>query len=427
MAPKMVPEGGNEQLVSASKEAIVVKNLKKFIESGGLDIESLGDEEAVRKILEEKKRLLLPGVTIDGVIAELKNTGVIKPIQVTPVAPVKKVEYIPTEFQKLDGPKMVEDEELRRTLEENNFFLELEKDVFKNEKDLDALFDQALSLGKEHSGEMEPEAYYYEFAEAGLIKGGAEEVKKDLESLGERKNQFKQKNESASGGKATSLEKNKKIATIVERAVAYGVTELGWYGDNVSIEPTSQFDDVKRGVDEVLEIRKESDESSFMGLGIDVTYRGLLGEKYKEKLFTLLQSIEDGHKTKIKYFKNHAGDKMREFSVPKIILFFNVEDVKEMARMVKHAGDAGTQEEFKNSPQKIAVMNQIMIQCELLANFAEESRNGIFKKYTEIVSSIKELAWNNPDIKAMLEARHEDEATVHMKYLIEQFRMGKGE
>jgi len=150
-----------------------------------------------------------------------------------------------------------------------------------------------------------------------------------------------------------------------------------------------------------------------------------LSEQYKTKLFGLLKNIQENKKTRIKYFKNHKNEMMREFSAPKIILFFDMNDVKEMLHLIKNIDNPKVVEAFKNSPQKFAVMNQMIIQCEALAQFAEESKNDIFRKYTEIVSSIKELAWKNPDIKHILDARHEDDVSKHMKYLIEEFKKGQ--
>lgn len=410
----------SESVGFSSRADLSVGKFNQYIQKKKIDPETLNSEDLIKQFI-SKNHILLPGVTPEEVITKLKESGFIKePIPEKKIEAEKEVIFHKTEFKKLSGIKKIEDEEIQKRLEENKFFLELEKNVFKNEKELDLVLNQALSLEKENS--IETEEYYNEFADAGLIKGGRAEVRADLEGLKERKELFKKKIELLDQKDAKNKEINKKVATIVERAVAYGVSNLNWYGENVSIEPVSEFDDVKRGVDDMLEIRKEEAESSFMGLGIDVTYRGLLSEQYKEKFFKLLQSIRDGYKTKIKYFKNHKGEMMKEFSVPKIVLYFNVDDVKNLVSMIKNSSDSKILEKFKNSSQKFAVMNQIIIQCELLSSFAEESKNDIFKKYTEIVLSIKELSWKNPEIKEILDKRHEDEVSSHIRFLIQEFK-----
>lgn len=409
----------------SSKAGIIVKKFKQWIERKGIDVSIFDTDESIKKALSEN-RLLFTGVTdedIQEAITELRKSKII-PVVEKNIKPIpEEIIHIETEHIKLAGLTVVEDEDVLKQLEENKFFIELEeKNIFKNDKDLDDTLDKSKLLGKEGKKEViETIEYYNEFSDKGLIKGGREEVKKDFQSKEERKELFKKETESLSSEKSNNLEKCKKIATIIERSVAYGVSYLGWYGDHISLETTCEFDDVKRGTDEIFEIEKDGDESSFMGLGIDVTYRGLLSKNYKEKFHALLESISDGHKTKIKYFKNHKGEMMKEFAVPKIVLFFNIDDVKDLVHMVKNIDDPKIKEEFKNSPQKFKVMNQMIIQCEILADFADKHHNSIFRKYIDIVSSIKELAWKNPEIKQMLDSRHEDGVSHHMKYLIKEF------
>jgi len=412
MAPGMEQFNNEPTTAFSSRTELAIDKLQKKIA-----FESLTEDQALAE-LAANKRLIIPGVTVEDILSELKKNGMLAAIQPKLIQEEPKIEHVETRYQKLEGVKEVNDPELLRKLEENEFMRELERRVFKT-GELDVIYEKAIALEKDHTGETEE--YYFEFAQAGLLKGGIEEAKTDLKALAERQAEFEAKNKTTDG-KPSTIERAKKIATIIERGIGYSVSELGWYGKNVSIEPTSQFDDVKRSVDEVLEIKKQDEESSFMGLGIDVTYRGLLSEKYKDKFFKLLTSIRDGHKTKIKYFKNHAGEKMREFSVPKIILFFNIDDVASIARLIQNLNDPKVRAEFENSPQKFAVLNQIVIECEQLSLFAEEHKNDIFKKYTEVLSSIKELAWENEDVKKILDARHEDEVSKHMQYLIKEFK-----
>jgi hypothetical protein len=218
----------------------------------------------------------------------------------------------------------------------------------------------------------------------------------------------------------------KKVATIVERAIIYAVTTVGWYGEGISIEQTSQFDDVKRGVDGVLQIRREGDQDTFLALGIDATYRGLLSKEYRNKFSNLLESIWKNQKTRIKYFKNHQGQLMEEFAAPKIVLYFDNKDVKNLVNLVKNSGDAEAIKEFKNDPQKITVMNQILVQCEIMTEFAQEYNNSISDKYDEFIDAIHRLGKKDPEIQAMIDGSHENEVTHHMRYLVTEFKKLKG-
>lgn len=411
----------SELVISTSKEALSAKKFidkinKKFPEGDT----PLMTRSIVEELLKEYSRVFMPGVTVDDVMKELITNGfIVEPVQEKETIAEEVVLYRAT--PKPSGLKIVDDEAVLKILEDNKFMESLEKEVFKNTQELDRVYEQALTLGSGSHREIieSNDNYYQEFAH--LIKGGQDEINKDLESLKERKDQFKKNNEALDPEKALKLEQTKKVATIVERAIVHSVTDLHWYGDSITIEPTSQFDDVKRGVDDVMQIKKEG-ESSFLGLGIDVTYRGLLSNQYREKLFTLLHSIKDGYQTKIKYFKNNEGEPMKEFSIPKTILFFDMKDVKDLAYMVKNIDSEEISQEFKNSTQKTKVMNQLIIQCEILASFAEDAQNPVFRKYNDVLASIKELSWTNPDIKEILDTRHEDDVSKHIRFLIEEFK-----
>ncbi|HRH31121.1 MAG TPA: hypothetical protein PK950_00445, partial [Candidatus Paceibacterota bacterium] len=156
-------------------------------------------------------------------------------------------------------------------------------------------------------------------------------------------------------------------------------------------------------------------------LGIDVTYRGLHSKLYENKIFNLLGSIKGGWKTEVKYFKDHAGNMTKEFAVPKAILYFDFGEVKKMAYMLKNIADENVKKQFKNSPLKFDVMNQIIVQCDIMARFARKHGNSIADAYDDVRSSIEALAGDNEEVKTMLAVRHEDKTSKHLNELIAQF------
>lgn len=412
-----------EQLSGMSggtKEEISAKKIKGLFEKRADFEHALATEQAVRDFITEKTRFLIPGTNIEGVITELKKNGFIAAEQKKKPEPAPEI-FIETKYQKVEGGiKVVEDEHLKKQIEENKSFETLKDGVFKNEAELEQAYEKSLSLGKGDLEQVEEtEEYYHQFAH--LVKGGEEEIKKDLKDLNNLKDIFEKDKARLDSRLAHKVEQSKKVATIVERAIVHSVSVLEWYGEDVSIEQASQFDDVRRGVDDVMQVKTEGVDS-FLALGMDVTYRGFLSEEYKQKFTKLIKSIQEGHATKIKYFKNRQGEPMKEFAIPKVVLFFDGNDVKDLVDMVKNIDNPEIMKKYKESPMKFKVLNQIIIQCELLAVFAEEYQNPIFRKYQEVVATIKELSWKNPEIKKILDVRHEDEVTKHMKYLIEEFK-----
>jgi phage terminase small subunit len=410
--------------IPTSREGLVIKKLIPYLQEKGMDIETISEDDATEIIA---KKFKFPGTTPEGVIAEIKNMGYLQPVP--DVAAEAETEGIvfsaPSEpvifsnYKKLQGVTEVEDPEILQVLEENKFYEELSNNIFKND-DLEAVHEIATGLEKDHPAET-PE-YYNQFA--GLVRGGQQEIDEDMQSLALRQESFRKKMESLPEAEAKKAEKMKKIATIVECAIAYAVTTVGWYGDNASIEQTSKFDDHKRSVDGVFQIREGGDENAFLALGVDATFRGLLSKEYKDKFAGLLKNIDGGYKTKIKYFKNHQGEAMKEFAVPKIVLYFDSADVKSLVGMVKNSDDLEAVKEFKNSPQKIAVMNQILAQCDLLAEFADQCGNSISDKYIEFVEAVDRLGQKDPEIQAIIDSSHESDVSKHMRYLISEYKQG---
>jgi hypothetical protein len=411
------PSEGSPQ-VFTSKEALLAKQFtKRFLEKGKIDEEILTSDEKIKEILIEKN-IVKEGDSVEEVIRILRQTGAIPEVSVSKKsensAIKKEPEFIPIQTPETRGLKIVQDEALEENL--SSLYKQFERDaIFENEEEFDSTYTKILSLEKNR--EEETEEYYYGFTSVGYTK---QEIEKNIQEIKERENLFAVKD--LGSEKVQEVKKSKKIATMAEIALEYGVSDLGWYGENVKIRPTSKFDDIKRGVDDLLEIKKKTLETSFMGLAIDVTYRGLHSEQYKQKFFTLLKSISSGYKTNVKYHTNDNGVMMKEFAVPKIILYFNFSDVKSLIHMLKNIDIPEIKEQLKNHPQKYAVMNQIITQSKKLIGFSKDFGNDISQGYSDILSAINELAEEDKDIQTMLSVQHNDEVSLHLDQLINEFK-----
>ena len=193
-----------ETILASSKEAVVIKKLQAKLEEQKLRLATMSEAEVSTMLASMR---MLPGVTVDTVLAAmLKAKMIIPPPVAKPVLPTVKV----TNQVALSGITSVDDpqarslaearlkEEAERKEKRRNKILEeeahadtLEKDIFQSARDLDLVYVKALSLDNE--SEREKPENYYAFAEAGLIKGGREEVEKDLAELSLRQKQFTEK------------------------------------------------------------------------------------------------------------------------------------------------------------------------------------------------------------------------------------------
>lgn len=396
----------------------MVKKIMDQLEKEGGKMETLSEDEA-RALIEKKKFEKNYGVNPEGIIALMKELGYLQlPSIVEKEQKSLEPEVVSHRPKPLEFVEVNIDDEVKQQLEQNLFFEELEKDFFEGNEDFDSVYKKSQNLEK---NKIKEGLEYYEEFEF-LVRGGMEEIDRDWKSLSDTEEAIEEENNQLSRRKFKRHEKAKKISDIVESGIAYAVTELGWYGENISIEPTSEFDDIKRGVDDVMQIRREDNLDLFLALAVDVTFRGLLSDEYAEKFFSLLKSIAKGRKTRIKYFKNHQGEKMEEFAVPKIVLYFDRPDVKSLVEIVRNSDNPEMLEKLKSSPQKIALLNQVVAQCEVLSEVASDSHNDVFEQYDDFVVAVRRLGEKDPEIQAILEKTKETAVLKHMKFLVKEFK-----
>ncbi|MBP9821439.1 MAG: hypothetical protein KBC98_00950 [Candidatus Pacebacteria bacterium] len=394
-----------KKTLSSPAELVGDKFVKKAI-AAGIDLSILTTDEAILVELEKSRLLKGPfaSVNLPEVIKFLRDEKLVptleevrakqkaieKEMRQRAEAEIKPEEiHIETGV----GLKEVQDENLVHNFQSAEKIQEAEKikkeqrSVTESDEKVNELYEQMTAL--QEGRDIETDDYYYEFSVVGYSR---QEIVKDIASLHEREEEFALED---SGLK----KKNKKIATLTETALEYGVSKMNWFGDRVKIQPTSKFDDIKRRVDGVLEVIVEGSESKFLGLGIDVTFGG---QAYHGKIEDLLEDIENGYGARIKYFKDHKGVPQKEFVVPKIILSFNIDDVRDLVSCFKDIDTPEAKEKFRNNPLKADILHQIIEQCGKFAAFARKHNNPVSFKYEAILESIRDLSEDYPEIREAL-------------------------
>lgn len=421
-----------ENFDNRSKEIIIAKKIEASINNGKYpDLEFTTDN--ILEIREIINRICsrLPGTfSIEEVINMLIKKGVIKEPQKIQET-VKKEKIMEEEIFKTDSEKFYKRKEVLLTEKEletiENNLLKKEahnRKIFENSQELNNIYNVSLSLVENKAPKTLKD--YLEFVEAGLVKpqgslSPKQVVFKDFDLQEERRKKFEE-----DAFKDPIAHKNyheaKQIATIVERFLAQGFTEGNWYGDKFKYILTGPFNDLRR-IDGVVLIEKDNDENhDALGLGIDVTYRGLESEFFQEKFFTLLDSITDNFKTSVKYFKDHNGKMMGEFSIPRIVLSFNIDDVEECFDIIKSIGDIEGKEKIKNSYLKSKVINQIIGSCKILAEFSKKLEKGVFRDYYNVIDSITEVSFGNEEMQEMIKVDKNDKVYEHYIKLIEEYK-----
>lgn len=213
------------------------------------------------------------------------------------------------------------------------------------------------------------------------------DVKKDQEYVEHKEKIFATKN--------TEKEKeNKKIATILEAILHEQIEQNEYLGSDVTTISTCKFDDIKNGIDGILEIEDEKNRTAeHLAIAIDATFNADVHRKIER----IKKEVEIGKLARIKYFKSDFLDFRGEKSgVPKFVLGIDKDHLEEITKLWMN----GEQRKLANHPLQIIIFNEILIQTKFFQNYAELIGNQkIFKKYKDLhniflkIKEEKESEW----------------------------------
>ncbi|MFT7328360.1 MAG: hypothetical protein ACI870_000552 [Crocinitomicaceae bacterium] len=414
---------GVTEYFTKSSDTMEHSDAKKFfndhIETQELDFVLFNNKETLQKLEEfikttrykRKFENIIKGIQSSELLQEPPKEEKIKEVTVPEHIPVR------TEESTLTISKAEKTNLAKEKIEANVNFSELrEANIAGNRKRVEAVYEEVASH------ETESLEYYLQFAK--ITKGGIEQVNSDFNNLVERKEFLEIKKDDLNEKDKNRIEHAKKMATITEKGIDYAISNLDWYGSKVNMKQTSEFSDVKRSVDNLLEITKEDAGKDFVGIATDVTFRRIEEKEFDGKFFKLLENIKDGYKTKVKYEKDSEGNLMQEFAVPKVLLHFEYSDIgmfMDILEKSKTETIENLKKEYEQSPQKIKYLQQIIHQCKILSEFAKRHKNNIFRRYDAIINSITELSWENEDIKIALETSSENKVSQKLTELIVTF------
>lgn len=118
--------------------------------------------------------------------------------------------------------------------------------------------------------------------------------------------------------KTTNGEYIKNVSSIYEGVIADQISANAWFGDNCESVATSEYDDIKNGVD-VVTIFNQNESKQYLGLGIDVTFAS--DKKILEKkLESIKQCISAMTLPSLKYFQDPETGEHKKIFLPKVII-----------------------------------------------------------------------------------------------------------
>ncbi|HMP67699.1 MAG TPA: hypothetical protein PKA60_03045 [Candidatus Paceibacterota bacterium] len=158
---------------------------------------------------------------------------------------------------------------------------------------------------------------------------------------------------------------NNQLAEIFEAIIFDEGESANWFGDNSFLIKTSDYDDIKNGVDMVVEY-DEDEGVSRIAAAIDVTFSHLVGKKIDR----IKNDILSGNLGQIKYFTSEVSNMRGELKkIPRIIIGADVDSVRGLANdWVEKKSDY-----FAKHPIQFQIFEQAIFQCEYFAKFAAEN------------------------------------------------------
>lgn len=107
------------------------------------------------------------------------------------------------------------------------------------------------------------------------------------------------------------------IGRVFEAIVLHNAGDNGWLGGNTSIIVPSEFDDIKNGIDGIVEMSAQKNFYSYLAVAMDMS----TSVDLDSKIHRIIRGIDEGHLSSIRYFQS---EKQRIYgqkrNVPRVVV-----------------------------------------------------------------------------------------------------------
>ncbi|MBI5306174.1 hypothetical protein HZB04_01110 [Candidatus Wolfebacteria bacterium] len=209
---------------------------------------------------------------------------------------------------------------------------------------------------------------------------GEENIQKDLAYVKEMERIFETQS-------SPEQKEMSKLALIFETIINKQIEQSNWLGPNTFTIKSSRFDDIKNGVDNIVEFREE-DSASYLALGIDETFSSDIGKKFNR----IKEEINRGSLATIKYFASeHMNIRGEITKIPRVVIGADAKTATELGELwiEKDEKTLG-----KHSIQFL-IIEEILFQLEAFENYALKINKpeiaSIYAKNKKIMEEIANL------------------------------------
>ena len=183
---------------------------------------------------------------------------------------------------------------------------------------------------------------------------GRKEVEKDVEYVAKMEEKFLQNN-------SEEASRMHKLAIIFEAIILDQVYSSEWLGESADTTASSRYDDIKNGIDAIVEWEDGGEESEFLALAIDVTFAGDVSEK-----FSKIKKGISSDSSRVKYF-SHNGTIGLE-SVPRAVIGADANTIKDLIELWL----TGNKRALGEHPVQIQILEEVIGQMKAFGEYAEK-------------------------------------------------------
>ncbi|MBI1957098.1 MAG: hypothetical protein HYS44_01405 [Candidatus Niyogibacteria bacterium] len=206
---------------------------------------------------------------------------------------------------------------------------------------------------------------------------GPDAVRKDREYVEMRKRQFGESLARLPESERAEQEEAQKLASVMEVMLQEEGELSEWFGRNAHTAMASEFDDIKNGMDAVVEFETETG-AEHLALAVDFTLkRGSL-----DKIQNIKGDIDRGHTTEVKYFYSEYEKKQKPLKgLAKVVVTCDTPTLLEAAHLWKTKGKSPqAQHALANHPIQMIILREIQSQLEAYRAYAEKKKKNDFEK-----------------------------------------------
>ncbi|MEA3399038.1 MAG: hypothetical protein U9R00_00825 [Patescibacteria group bacterium] len=182
-----------------------------------------------------------------------------------------------------------------------------------------------------------------------------DEIQADLDDLEKIKSSWEEKDD-----KEKYLHQ---ISNLYEGVLVDQIEVNSWFGEECETLSTSEYDDVKNGIDAVSIFNGEK----YLGLGMDVTFASKI-EVLEKKLESIKGKIRTGNLPTLKYFEDLEG-KRKKISLPKVIIGSRISSAEKLIKLWGSKED-DRNKQLQNHPVQSKIILETIFQLKYFCDYA---------------------------------------------------------